>query len=87
LARYAAPGWLVETGRCSGINAKDVARLSPLVFGHINLLGRYAFAVPEAVSRARTPTPCETRQTHWKKWREEVKPANIGLPYAGFPFY
>ena len=28
-----------------------VARLSPLVFSHINLLGRYAFAVPEAVSR------------------------------------
>lgn len=33
------------------INAHDVARLSPLVFDHINLLGRYAFAVPEAVSR------------------------------------
>jgi TnpA family transposase len=33
------------------INKEDVARLSPLGFGHINLLGRYAFAVPEAVSR------------------------------------
>jgi hypothetical protein len=33
------------------IDPDDVARLSPLVFSHINLLGRYAFAVPEAVSR------------------------------------
>ena len=30
---------------------EDVARLSPLVFDHINLLGRYAFSVPEAVTR------------------------------------
>jgi hypothetical protein len=28
---------------------EDVARLSPLVYEHINLLGRYAFSVPEAV--------------------------------------
>jgi TnpA family transposase len=33
------------------IQAEDVARLSPLVFEHINLLGRYAFSVPEAVGR------------------------------------
>jgi TnpA family transposase len=30
---------------------EDVARLSPLVYEHINLLGRYAFSVPEAVQR------------------------------------
>ena len=30
---------------------EDVARLSPLVYEHINLLGRYAFSVPEAVRR------------------------------------
>jgi TnpA family transposase len=30
---------------------EDVARLSPLIFEHINLLGRYAFSVPEAVQR------------------------------------
>ena len=29
----------------------DVARLSPLGFRHINMLGRYSFAVPEAVRR------------------------------------
>ena len=28
-----------------------MTRLSPLVFEHINLLGRYAFFVPEAVMR------------------------------------
>lgn len=30
---------------------EDVARLSPFVHSHINLLGRYSFAVPEAVIR------------------------------------
>ena len=33
------------------INVDDVARLSPLVFDHINLLGRYAFCVPDSVQR------------------------------------
>lgn len=33
------------------INPEDVSRLSPLVFNHINLLGRYAFSVPESVQR------------------------------------
>ena len=33
------------------IKAEDIARLSPLVFDHINLLGRYAFSVPDAVQR------------------------------------
>ena len=29
----------------------DVARLSPLLHEHINMLGRYSFSVPEAVAR------------------------------------
>jgi TnpA family transposase len=33
------------------VRKEDVARLSPLVHDHINMLGRYSFAVPEAVSR------------------------------------
>jgi len=33
------------------VSPEDVARLSPLIFDHINLLGRYAFLVPEAVQR------------------------------------
>jgi hypothetical protein len=33
------------------VREEDVARLSPLVFELINLLGRYAFSVPEAVQR------------------------------------
>jgi hypothetical protein len=28
-----------------------VARLSPLVHEHINMLGRYSFAMPETVAR------------------------------------
>jgi hypothetical protein len=33
------------------VNEEDVARLSPLIHDHINLLGRYSFAIPEAVVR------------------------------------
>jgi TnpA family transposase len=33
------------------VQPEDVARLSPLVYEHINLLGRYAFSVSEAVQR------------------------------------
>jgi hypothetical protein len=33
------------------VKTEDVARLSPLVFEHINLLGRYAFSVPDSVQR------------------------------------
>jgi TnpA family transposase len=33
------------------VGDEDVARLSPLSYGHINMLGRYSFAVPEAVQR------------------------------------
>jgi hypothetical protein len=33
------------------VQDQDLARLSPLIHDHINLLGRYSFAVPEAVAR------------------------------------
>ena len=33
------------------VRDEDVARLSPLVHDHINMLGRYSFAVPESVAR------------------------------------
>jgi hypothetical protein len=53
LQQIAAEGYPIEP--------EDVARLSPLVFDHINLLGRYAFSVPESVARGelrplRSPT-------------------------------
>ena len=37
--------------KANSIQPEDVARLSPLVFEHINLLGRYAFSVPDSVVR------------------------------------
>ena len=43
LAQLRAEGFPVRDG--------DVARLSPLGFAHINMLGRYAFSLPEAVAR------------------------------------
>ena len=33
------------------VRDEDVARLSPLGFEHINMLGRYAFTLPETVAR------------------------------------
>lgn len=33
------------------VRDEDVARLSPLTHEHINMHGRYSFAVPEAVAR------------------------------------
>ena len=30
---------------------EDIARLSPLIYEHINMLGHYSFVVPEAVAR------------------------------------
>jgi hypothetical protein len=33
------------------VRDQDVAHLSPLIYDHINVLGRYSFAVPESVAR------------------------------------
>jgi Tn3 transposase DDE domain len=33
------------------IREEDVARLSPLLHQHINMLGRYSFAMPDIVAR------------------------------------
>ena len=38
-------------GEGIGVRDEDVARLSPLVHEHINMLGRYAFILPEPVAR------------------------------------
>lgn len=39
--------------RTEGYDVKDedVARLSPLMHEHINMLGRYSFSVPDAVAK------------------------------------
>lgn len=39
--------------RAGGFNVRDedMARLSPLGFDHINMLGRHAFTLPEKVAR------------------------------------
>ena len=56
--------------KASGLNPEDEARLSSLIFDHINLLGRYAFSVPELLGsvssgRSRTPgDPLEDSQPH-----------------------
>jgi hypothetical protein len=37
------------------VREKDVVRLSPVGNEHINMLGRYSFAVPESVARGQVP--------------------------------
>ena len=39
--------------RAEGFDVRpdDVARLSPLGFDHINMLGRYAFILPDQIAR------------------------------------
>jgi hypothetical protein len=43
------------------VRDKDVARLSPLGHEHINMLGRYAFSLPDKIARAATPQDPESR--------------------------
>jgi len=38
-------------GECFTVLDEDVARLSPLIYEHINMLGRYSFAIPDAVMK------------------------------------
>ena len=33
------------------VRNEDVARLSPLSFDHVNMLGRYAFILPDQIAR------------------------------------
>jgi Tn3 transposase DDE domain len=44
---------VIEQLRSEGypLKPEDVARLSPLMFDHINFLGRYAFALPDSVAQ------------------------------------
>ncbi len=46
-------GVALEQLRAEGaaVNPEDVARLSPLGYDHINLLGRYTFALAEPLAR------------------------------------
>jgi TnpA family transposase len=45
------------------LKAEDVARLSPLLYEHINFLGRYAFALPDSVTQGQL-RPLRSAETH-----------------------
>ena len=45
------------------VRDEDVARLSPLGFEHINMLGRYAFVLPDTVARGEL-RPLRDPRTH-----------------------
>ncbi len=47
------------------VRPDDVARLSPLGFDHINMLGRYAFILPDQIARG------ELRPLHDPTIRED----------------
>ena len=64
--------------RAQGVEVRDddVERLSPLAYGHINLLGRYHFAIPEIVQRGELR---ELRDPHDPAEEDLAVPMN-GLP-------
>ena len=41
----------VLVGYSFDVRDEDVARLSPLSFDHVNMLGRYAFILPDQIAR------------------------------------
>ncbi len=42
-----ALSWMRKNGEETGV--EDIARLSPLMHGHINMLGHYTFTLPEDI--------------------------------------
>ncbi len=45
------------------VRDEDVARLSPLGFDHINMLGRYAFILPDQIARGELRPLRDTQNT------------------------
>ncbi len=45
------------------VRAEDVARLSPLGLDHINMLGRYAFILPDTIARGELRPLRDSRNT------------------------
>jgi hypothetical protein len=56
ITQLKAEGWVIEDA--------DLARLSPLIWRHINFLGRYNFAVPEVVA-AGGLRPLSSSSSEW----------------------
>ncbi len=46
------------------VRAEDAARLSPLGFDHINMLGRYAFILPDQIARGELRPLRDPRNTN-----------------------
>ena len=46
------------------VRAEDMARLSPLGFDHINMLGRYAFILPDQIARGELRPLRDPRSTN-----------------------
>jgi hypothetical protein len=54
------------------LRPEDVARLSPLTWQHINLVGRYTFSVPESVARGELRALRNPDQTEEALWAFEA---------------
>jgi hypothetical protein len=53
------------------VRPEGVARLSPLGFKHVNMLGRYAFTLPDTVARGELrPLRVITQGVGRRGWRE-----------------
>jgi hypothetical protein len=44
------------------IGVEDIARLSPLMHGHINMLGHYTFTLPEDILKGAERTKFQFKQ-------------------------
>lgn len=49
-----ALSWMRSNGEETG--GEDIARLSPLMHGHINVLGHYTFTLPEDILKGELRT-------------------------------
>ena len=81
----AAPDQLRAEG--FDVRPEDVARLSPLGFKHINMLGRYAFTLPDTVARGELrPLRDPKRSERYQRWTADAVGTERMLYAADCPY-
>lgn len=64
------------------VNDEDIARLSPLCHGHINMLGHYSFTLAELVTKGHLRPLKEASEDMWSKvvWVEKSTSSHHVIP-------
>ncbi|SMF97867.1 protein of unknown function [Methylomagnum ishizawai] len=70
----AVPVTRVRRWQGFAVHDEDLARLSPLGSGHINMLGRYSFNLPDCPTGSPVDTcgPCATPPTRYPRWSDPL---------------